>query len=172
MWHGEIWVDHCAMEGLSAAGNNQGVPANALISILKFHRICHILKWIDDFCVFWTPIIENSPLPLKYAFDISSIHSIMEPLGIPWHPIEIKGQEFAMTVPYIGFVWDLANHLVSLTTKENDSNTSARLLTRSACPYMAPYNISPLSIRMATQLSHHSPPSSQSSPTSTHATTF
>jgi len=100
------------------AGNIQGAPANALVSILKFHGIHHILKWVDDFCVFQTPIIKSSPLPLKYAFDISSIQSIMDPLGIPWQPIRIKGQDFTTTVPYIRFIWDLANCLVSLSAKK------------------------------------------------------
>jgi len=106
------------MEGLSAAGNIQGAPADALVSILKFHGIRHVLKWVDNFCIFQTPIIKNGPSPLQYTFDISSILSITDPLGIPWHPIEMKGQNFATTVPYVGFIWDLANHSVSLSAKK------------------------------------------------------
>ena len=42
----------------------------------------------------------------------------MSLLGVLWHPIDIKGQDFASTVPYVGFIWDLANHTVSLSKKK------------------------------------------------------
>src|SRR5882724_10657675 len=33
MWQGQIYIDHCAMEGLSTAVNIQGAPDDALIEI-------------------------------------------------------------------------------------------------------------------------------------------
>jgi len=42
----------------------------------------------------------------------------MNPLGVPWHPIESKGQDFQSMVSYIGFIWSLENHSVSLSYKK------------------------------------------------------
>jgi len=44
MWLDYIYMDHCAMEGLSSSGNTQGVPEDALVSILKHHRVDKVLK--------------------------------------------------------------------------------------------------------------------------------
>jgi len=43
---------------------------------------------------------------------------IMDPLGIPWHQINVKGQGFRSTVPYVGFIWDLEHHSISLSSKK------------------------------------------------------
>jgi len=43
---------------------------------------------------------------------------IMDPLGIPWHRIDVKGQEFRSTVPYVGFIWNLEHHSISLSAKK------------------------------------------------------
>jgi len=37
MWQERIYIDHCAMEGLSSSRNIQGVLADALVAILKHH---------------------------------------------------------------------------------------------------------------------------------------
>jgi len=42
----------------------------------------------------------------------------MEPLGVPWHPIAVKCQDFASSVIYLGFLWDLQAHTISLPTKK------------------------------------------------------
>jgi hypothetical protein len=47
-----------------------------------------------------------------YGYDLTSIKSIISPLGIPWH--KNKGQEFSDTFSYLGFHWDLPNKTVSL----------------------------------------------------------
>src|SRR5882724_12703260 len=44
MWHGNIYIDHCTMEGLSSAGNIQGAPADALITLFKTKSIPNVLK--------------------------------------------------------------------------------------------------------------------------------
>jgi len=43
---------------------------------------------------------------------------VTDPLGIPWHPIEKKGQDFGVMVKYVGFLWDLVHHKVSLPEKK------------------------------------------------------
>jgi len=57
MWHGNIYVDHCAMEGLSSSGNIQGVLANALISILKHHSV-DAGNGLTTFASFECPLIQ------------------------------------------------------------------------------------------------------------------
>jgi len=42
----------------------------------------------------------------------------MDPLGVPWHPVEIKGQDFAPSVTYVGFLWDIQDQSVLLLTKK------------------------------------------------------
>jgi len=56
MWHNQIYVDHCAMEGFLTAGNIQGSPANALVTIFKVKSIDELLKWVDDFVFFCIPV--------------------------------------------------------------------------------------------------------------------
>ena len=123
MWKDLIYVDHYAMEGLSSVGNIQGTPADALVAILHHHSIPNILKWVDNFCVFFSPsnssYDSDNQLIHHYPFDLKLIHDSTDLLGIPWHLIAIKGQEFASTVPYISFMWDLSNCTVSLSEKKH-----------------------------------------------------
>src|SRR5882672_3895252 len=123
MWHKKIYIDHCAMEGLSSSGNIQGVPADALVAIIKHHGVDNVLKWVDDFCFFRVPA-SSSPdgkggFTHRYSTDITSILSVTDLLGVPWHPVEVKGQDFVSSVAYIGFSWDLENRTVSLSAKKH-----------------------------------------------------
>jgi hypothetical protein len=45
-----------------------------------------------------------------YSYNLTSIKSIIAPLGIPWH--KNKGQEFLDTFVYLGFHWDLPNKTI------------------------------------------------------------
>jgi len=112
MWCDKIYINHCAMEGLSSLGNIQGVPADALVAIIKSHGVDNVLKWVDDFCFFCTPSSSctdsQGGLQHHYSINITSILSVMDPLGIPWHPIATKGQDFASSVMYVGFLWYLS----------------------------------------------------------------
>ena len=56
--------------------------------------------------------------PQSFDFDLSSVFHIMSPLGVLWHPIEKKGHDFASTVKYLGFLWDLDLRIVSLLDKK------------------------------------------------------
>jgi len=53
-----------------------------------------------------------------YSFYLNTIFDITTPLGILWHLIETKGQDFASLVKYVGFQWDLESHCVSLPEKK------------------------------------------------------
>jgi len=122
MWKDLIYVDHCAMEGLSSVGNIQGTPADALVAVLHHHGIPNVLKWVDDFCVFRSPsnssYDRNNQLIHHCPFDLKLIHDIMDPLGILWHLIIVTGQDFVSTIPYVDFMWELSNCTVSLSEKK------------------------------------------------------
>ena len=42
----------------------------------------------------------------------------MDPLGVPWHLVDIKGQDFAPSVTYVGFLWDIQDWSMSLPSKK------------------------------------------------------
>jgi len=50
--------------------------------------------------------------------DIKSILEFTTPLGMPWHPVVAKGQDFTSSVPYVGLLGDLDKHMVSLSCKK------------------------------------------------------
>ena len=121
-WRNKIYVDHCAMEGLSSSGNIQGIPVDALVALLNHHGVDKVLKWVDDFCLFHIPFttasVEKDEMIPCYSTDIHLILTFTCPLGVPWHPVTTKGQDFASTVPYVRFIWDLDNCTVSLSSKK------------------------------------------------------
>ena len=122
MWQGSIYIDHCTMGGLSSSSNIQGCPANALITIFKLNSIGPAIKWVDDFVLFCTPSssfinVKGAPKH-SYTYDLSTVMELTDSLGVPWHTINVKGQDFNSIVPYIGFIWDLEHHSISLSTKK------------------------------------------------------
>jgi len=82
------------MEGLLSSGNIQDIPADVLVAIIRSHGVNNILKWVDDFCFFHSPSSSctdgQGGLQHHYSIDITSILSVMDPLGVPWHPIMTK----------------------------------------------------------------------------------
>jgi len=111
------------MEGLSTAGNIQGGPADVLLAILYSKSISPSLKCVDDFVFFRVPSYFDTDaagmVNYSYSYDLTSVMKITDPLGIPWHPIEVKGQDFGLQVSYVGFVWNLELHTVSLSPKKH-----------------------------------------------------
>jgi hypothetical protein len=120
MWDDLIYVEHCAVFGLAPARGIQGAPADALIDILAHEGIAPVLKWVNDFIFFRSPTIScsSSCTGPSFTYDLDSILDISRPLGIPWHPIAVKGQIFLSSVTYVGFVWDLNVRTVSLPEKK------------------------------------------------------
>jgi len=70
------------MEGLSSSSNIQGVPVDALVAIIKHHRVDNVLKWVDDFCSFWVPILP--PLIAKVA-----LHTATQQKSLPFSQSQI-----------------------------------------------------------------------------------
>ena len=119
-WNNGIFVQHNAIEGLAPAGGIQGAPADACIAILAHQGISPIFKWVDDFVVFRSPRSPNSVTSdeISHPYDLDSIFCITNPLGIPWHSISKKGQDFASSFTYLGFHWDLVNRTVTILSKK------------------------------------------------------
>jgi len=119
MWKGMIWVEHCAIFSLASSGGIQGLPADVAVTILKSKGIKNILKWVDDFAFIHMPakLLSQCAMPL-FDYDLDTILDITRPLGIPWHCVKDKGQDFVPIFEYSGFHWDLCSHTVSLPEKK------------------------------------------------------
>jgi len=118
-WQNYIYIQHNAVEGLSSAGGIQGMPADACIEILCANKITPVFKWVDNFVIFRSPTASHSlGGVVVYDYDLTNVTKIMDPLGIPWHPISKKGQEFGPSFTYLSFQWDLTLRSVSLPNEK------------------------------------------------------
>jgi len=108
-WKGGVYMQHVAFEGLATAGGIQGCVTDATLDVLIFHNIEPAVEWVDDFIFFRFPqaIGSSSLSSTTFSFDLASILTITEPLGIPWHPISRKGHDFQTFFSYVSFNWDL-----------------------------------------------------------------
>ena len=119
-WENNFYVQHKAIEGLASTGGIQSHVANTCVAILHTLGIHPIFKWVDNFVIFCSPSPpppHGSPSPeppQTYAYGLHQLLSITNPLGIPWHPISSKGQDFDTHFKYLGFNWDLSAQTVSL----------------------------------------------------------
>jgi len=107
-WHEEIYVQCNTVKGLASAGGIQGTPADACIEILSAHGIQPVFKWVNDLVIFRS--LSNMTLADShhtYDYDLASVFCITDHLGIPWHPISKKGQDFGCIFKYLGFLWNL-----------------------------------------------------------------
>ena len=77
---------------------------------------------MDNFVFFHSPTTSLLPqiarLTPSFTYDLNTILTFTAPLGIPWHPISQKGQDFGPTFTYIGFVWDPMSQSVSVTAEK------------------------------------------------------
>ena len=79
-----------------------------------------VINWSNDLNIFHFPLHgDGSPgSPFIYHYDSRQILDLVAPLGIPWHPLEKKGQDFSFLMTYTGFTWDIPKSLVSLPEKK------------------------------------------------------
>ena len=119
LWCGRVFIQHVAIEGLATAGGIQGTVTDTCLRILAHHNIKPVAKWVDDFIFFQELALlpssqakPNQPSPFQY--NLSDVFAITNPLGIPWHNILKKGQDFTPHFSYVGFHWDIAAKSVSV----------------------------------------------------------
>ena len=98
-----MYVQHVTIEGLATAGGIQGIIVDACIWILAHHGIHPVVKWVNDFVFFREPSTSDHPSPYVFPYNLTDVFSVTKPLGIPWHSISKKGQDFAPHFDYIRF---------------------------------------------------------------------
>ena len=86
--------------------------------MLRSHDIGPTIKWVDDFIFFRCPVQPSLTVdsPPFLSFNLSSILNITKPLGIPWHPLMKKGDNFQNSCSYVSFEWDILSKSVSIST--------------------------------------------------------
>jgi len=101
------------------AGGIQGSIADVTVAILRVHDVKPIIKWVNDFVFFHSPLNMTPPsLTPSFKFGLQDILNVTAPLGIPWHPISHKGHNFKPSFSYVGFEWDLSTRSVSLSSEK------------------------------------------------------
>ena len=95
-----------------------------MLDILCHQAIPDVFKWVDDVVIFRSPVASSfdarssSSAQFSYSIDLQYFFDVTSPLGIPWHPVNKKGQDFPPSVKYVGFLWDISSHQVLLTDKK------------------------------------------------------
>jgi len=119
---GSYFMDHCFPFGAKNAHNRLGITIDAVVDILKAMRIGPVPKWADDLFPIRFPIgsslLEDGSFAYRYSYDLSSFKEAVAPLCIPWHPS--KWNDFSSTPVYLGLVWDLVKHTVSLAETKRE----------------------------------------------------
>jgi hypothetical protein len=136
---GVFYIDHNVPFGLTSASGLQGEVADATVDIWEHHGVSPAVKWVDDFNVFRFPKTDghfhgiSDGVEHMYDYDLTSIKSLIAPLGIPWH--KTKGQEFSDTFTYLGFHWDIPSKSVSLPNLKHEKYLCKLSLFISACEH-------------------------------------
>ena len=114
-------MQHIAIEGLETAGGIQGAMADAMVALLKFHKVEPTIKWVDDFVFFRSPQIlsSNSSFSPSFNFNLSTILGLTKSLGLPWHPISKKGHYFQSLCSYVSLEWNIASRTVPILTDKH-----------------------------------------------------
>lgn len=121
---GSLFIDHIFPFGLSTAGGIQGNVADATVDILTCSNLGPIKKWVDDHTLFRYAISgglllpDGSTSPFIYNHGLIEIYAESEPLGVPWHPL--KWRDFASLFIYLGLLWDLISHTVTLPNEKRE----------------------------------------------------
>ena len=111
---GLVHLDHCLNFGTSPCPGVWGRIADAMVEIYKANSIDKVIKWVDNFVFFRSPMDPTGirSMVLNYSYDESTIQSIAEGLGWPWAPK--KCFPFSSTFTYISFLWDLDAKTITL----------------------------------------------------------
>lgn len=61
---------------------------------------------------------DGSVSPFLYKHGLVDIYAESKPLGVPWHPL--KWRDFATLFIYLGLLWDLVSHTVTLPNEKRE----------------------------------------------------
>lgn len=111
----DFYIDHVHPFGAACASSNAGMIANAMVDIWITEGVKPILKYEDDLNIFRYPVQDGQFKEghYSYAYDREEILHRIAPLKVPWHP-EKGDPFFSSSTTFIGMLWDLENHRVSL----------------------------------------------------------
>ncbi|QRV91992.1 hypothetical protein RhiJN_20010 [Ceratobasidium sp. AG-Ba] len=109
-WNGECWIDHCVPFGGTSSGGIFGRCGDALIHICKNKGFGPVLKWVDDFLFFQSPVPGH--FPHAFAYLEQDIYEVAAALGVPWKVAKTK--PFSEWFRYLGFNWDIPARAVSI----------------------------------------------------------
>ena len=106
---GNFYIQHCAPFSARSSESNT-------VDSWHCQGISPTTKWSDDLTIFRFPVLSDEPSPgsFTYMYDRSRVLSSVESLGVPWHPLDNKGQDFDNTFTYVGFFWSITDCLVRL----------------------------------------------------------
>ena len=115
----EFYMTHCAQFGSSGAESTSEETRDFAVEIWGLEGIGPVVNWSDDLNVFRFPASgDGVTVPFAYSYDSVQVLEKVGALGIPWHPFEKKGQDFAFTTSYTGFEWDIPCRTVALPEKK------------------------------------------------------
>ncbi|QRV84674.1 hypothetical protein RhiJN_26739 [Ceratobasidium sp. AG-Ba] len=109
-WDGECWIDHCVPFGGTSSGGIFGRCGDALIHICENKGFGPVLKWVDDFLFFRSPVPGH--FPHAFAYSEQDIYELAAALGVPWKVAKTK--PFSEWFQYLGFDWDIPARAVSI----------------------------------------------------------
>ena len=126
---GELYMTHMAPFGASGSESSLEEPRDFTVDVWALLKVDPIINWSDDLNIFHFPIAGDgsNESPFTYRYDANQILSLVASLGIPWHPLEKKGQDFSFTTTYTGFNWDIPKLLVSRKETYQVSSLGIRL---------------------------------------------
>jgi hypothetical protein len=128
MWNDLFYIDHVAPFGASSSGGVFGRVADALMAMLRFHKIGPALNWVDDFLFLAFPSNSASYTPQEnnwtpsFSYSLDSIFAFTSPLGWPWK--DSKTRPFAPIFKYLGFNWDLIEKTVQIPDEKKSQYLS------------------------------------------------
>ena len=113
-------MTHMAPFGASGSESNSEEPRDFAVEVWALLDVDLIVNRSDDLNIFCFPIDGDgsSESPFIYRYNSEQILLLVASLGILWHPLEKKGQDFSFTTTYTGFNWDIPKCLVSLPEKK------------------------------------------------------
>ena len=108
----EYYIDHVVAFGLASGNGVQGAVMDALVDILHAEGLGQNTKWVDDLANIRVPVGRRGRNSYRYSYDVHEIFKLSADLGIPWGAD--KCIDHAFQAVYLGFLWDLEAHTVSL----------------------------------------------------------